>query len=190
MYTFIFTVLDVLVIVGIFLAITRFIRVIFKRVKCIATLKKLCKKQGYTLKFHHSPFLSIFLKWHKSDFSVYTGQKIYRVKLLTFFSPRKECHFIDDHSYVCYLKSFFALSMPTKISEHPNILSYHRLPAFSDSQSENETFVLLCNPTPNEITYIEKDGSRQIADNHCAIGSVLFYDANGFCSLLESNLEK
>ena len=45
MFTFVFTVLDVLLIVGIFLAITRFIRVIFKRVKCIATLKKICKKK-------------------------------------------------------------------------------------------------------------------------------------------------
>ncbi|MBE6698743.1 MAG: hypothetical protein E7584_00650 [Ruminococcaceae bacterium] len=190
MFTFVFTVLDVLVIVGIFLAITRFIRVIFKRAKCIATLKKICKKQGYTLKFHHSPLLSIFYKWHKIDFSVHADQKIYRVKLLTFFSPRKVCHFIDDHSYVCYLKSFFALPMPTKISEHPNILSYHRLPTFSDSQSESETFVLLCNPTPNEITYIETDGSRQVADNHCTIGSFLLYNAKGFCSLLGGYLDK
>ena len=190
MYTFIFTVLDVLVIVGIFLAITRFVRVIFKRVKCIATLKKICKKQGYTLKFHHSPFLSVFFKWHKIDFSVHTNQKIYRVKLLTFFSPKKVCHFIDEHSYVCYLKSFFALPMATKVSEHINNRSYHRLPIFSTAENENEVFVLLCNPTPNEITYVEKDGSRQIADNHCVIGSIHLYNAKGFCSLLESDLEK
>lgn len=185
MYTFIFTVLDILIIVGIFLAITRFIRVIFKRAQYITTLKKICKKQGYTLKFHHSPFFSIFFKWHKTDFSVHTNQKIYHVKFLTFFSPKKVCHFIDEHSYVCYLKSFFALPMATKVSEHINTVSYHRLPTLTASQNEDEVFILLCNPTPNEITYIEKDGSRQVADNASRIGSLLVYNAKGLCALLE-----
>lgn len=190
MYTLIFTVLDVLVVVGIFLAITKAFRAIFKRIKCITTIKKICKKQGYTLKLHHSPLLSLFYKWHKIDFSVHTNQKIYRVKLLTFFSPKKVCHFVDEHSYVCYLKSFFALPMATKVSEHINNRSYHRLPAFPPRESENEVFVLLCNPTPNEMTYIEKDGSRQVADNNCTVGSVLLYNAKGFCALLESDLDK
>ncbi len=186
MFTLILLVLDIIVVSSIVLGVARLIRTLSMRAKCITNLKSVCKKQGYEFKIHHSPFLSLFFKWHKADLSIRTEEKIYTVKFLTFFSPKKVCHFVDENSYVCYLKSFFALPMATKVSEHINTVSYHRLPTFTTSQSDNEVFVLLCNPTPNEITYIDKDGSRQVADNGSRIGSLLVYNAKGLCALLES----
>ena len=186
MFTLILLVLDIIVVLSIVLGITRLVRVLSMRTKCITNLKSVCKKRGYECKIHYFPFLSVFFKWHKTDVSIRTAEKIYRVKFLTFFSSKKVCHFIDENSYVCYLKSFFALPMATKVSEHINMVSYHRLPTFATSQNEDEVFVLLCNPTPNEITYIDKDGSRQIADNGSKIGSLWIYNAKGLCALLES----
>ena len=185
MFTVILLVLDVIVVSGIVLGIVRLVRTFSMRAKCITKLKSVCKKRGHELKLHHSPFLSLFFKWHKADFSIQTAEKTYRVKFLTFFSPKKVCHFIDENSYVCYLKSFFALPLATKVSERINTTSYHRLPTFTASEDENEVFILLCNPTPNEITYIDKDGSRQVADNASRIGSLLVYNAKGLCALLE-----
>ena len=185
MFTLILLVLDVIVVSSIVLGIVRLVRVLSMRTKCITNLKSVCKKRGYELKIHHSPFLSLFFKWHKTDISIRTAEKTYKVKFLTFFSSKKVCHFVDENSYVCYLKSFFALPLATKVSEHINTVSYHRLPTLTASQNEDEVFILLCNPTPNEITYIEKDGSRQVADNGSKIGSLLVYNAKGLCALLD-----
>ena len=82
---------------------------------------------------------------------------------------------------------FFALPMASSVSEDIRFISYHQFPKIIKKEpvSENDKYIILFNPIPNEITYIAKDGSKQIAGNGAMLEEFYIYNGKGFCSLLD-----
>ena len=186
MLSVLFMILDLLLAFFIVLTIFRFIRVVFMRLKFIHNIKTICKNEKYLLELHRFPLTSVFYKSGKIDLTVKTPNDTYYIKLIASYSSKKRYHFVDSNRYVTYLKTFFVLPMATQVSENVSFVSYHEFPQINkkDSLYDNEKYVMLFNPMPNEISYIEKDGSKQIAGNGSRIGEFYVYNGKGFCSCI------
>jgi hypothetical protein len=177
--------LDIFCILFVIVAIARFIRAFCMRVKLMRQIKELCKQRDFHLKTHRNPFLSFLYKGKRFDFTIETPQKTYVVKLITCFSKIKIYHFIDEESYVTYFKTFIVLPMATKVTEGVHWSCYHRFPRLEKAEGDNVTHVLLFNPAPNDITYIDKKGLTQIAGNDTVIGDLQLFNGKGFLNAIE-----
>ena len=149
-------------------------------------LKTVCKGKNILVQVHRWPILSVLFKSSKIDFTVQTNDVVYLVRFLTSFSNKKVLHFVDERNYVSYLKTFTALPMATKVSEHINFASFHRLPASKKEHSDvaNQIYVLLFNPTPNNITCLVNGTMTEIG-NGSPIGKLVAYNGKGFCAMLD-----
>ena len=186
MITFILTLLDILLVLFVILFLMRLTRALVMRGLFMRKLKAVCKKKQFTLQIHRFPFLSIFWKSSKVDLTVTTSETVYHVKFLTSLSSKKVLHFIDETNYISYLKTFTALPMATKVSEHIQFASFHRLPTIK--QKVAGEYVLLFHPTPNNITAIVNGILTEIG-NGTQIGQLRAYNGRGFCSMLGQIME-
>ena len=188
MFTFLVMLLDVsaLLILAVFLV--QCIRAVIMRALLVHKLKKICGSQNYQIQKHRCLFLSILFKSSKVDLSIHTGDQVYHVRFLASLSSKKVFHFVDEYNYISYLKTFTALPMATKVSEQINFATFHRLPVGERKLpiSSNDTYVLLFNPTPNNITSVV-DGTTTEIGNGTKIGTLVAYNGKGFCDMLKNN---
>lgn len=188
MFTFLVMLLDVsaLLILAVFLV--QCIRAVIMRALLVHKLKKICGSQNYQIQKHRWLFLSILFKSSKVDLSIHTGDQVYHVRFLASLSSKKVFHFVDEYNYISYLKTFTALPMATKVSEQINFAMFHRLPVGERKlpTSSNDTYVLLFNPTPNNITSVV-DGTTTEIGNGTKIGTLVAYNGKGFCDMLKNN---
>lgn len=186
MISIILMLLDIFLAFFIILTIFRFFRVVIMRTKLIKNIKKVCTMKNYTLEICRFPLISVFYKSGKIDLIIKTPQDVYYIKLVSSFSSKKVFHFVDSTNYITYLKMFFALPMASSVSEDVRFVSYHQFPKIikKNPVSENDKYIILFNPVPNEITYIAKDGSKQIAGNGAILEEFYIYNGKGFCTLL------
>lgn len=193
MFTLLIMTIDILLAFFIVLTIIRLVRVICIRLKLMYKINSICKNKKYTLKKVRFPLTSIFYRSKKIDFTVTANGTVYHVKFISSLSSKKVYHFIDENSYVTYLKIFFVLPLAKKESESIHFSSYHRFPSVKKAKKENteyDKYVLLFNPLPSEITYLAEYGPNQIAVNGSQIGDFFIYNGNGFCSLLQEHKPK
>ena len=179
---------DLLLYALIILTIYRLARAILMRLSFIRKIKKICNDKQYTIKKLRSPLLSIFYKSDKIDLILDTKDTVYNIKFMSSLSRKKVYHFVDTKNYITYLKMYFALPMATKFNESILFLSYHRFPAVEKKQGDNEKYVILFNPIPNEITHIGDDGARHITANGAKIEDFYIYNAKGFCSFIKDGM--
>ena len=187
MLTIILMLLDILLAFFIVLGAFRFIRVIFMRIKLVKNLKSICNNKNFVLTKSRSPFISIFYKSRKMDMTINADDTVYHIKFISSFSKKKIYHFVDENNYITYSKIYFALPMAKDASTIPVFMSSHMFPNVEKSENLDEKHVFLFNPMPNEITYIDKNGSKQIAGNGSLIGDFYVYNAKGFCKTLEED---
>lgn len=187
MFTIILMILDIWFIIFIPLSIIRLIRVIIMRISFIRKLRSICNKKRYQIKIHRFPLASVFYKSKKIDLSIIAPDMTYHVKLVASFSSKKVYHFVDKNNYVTYMKTFFMLPMARKVSENIGFVSFHRMPDIEKPyrQAANAKYILLFNPLPNEITYVDENGRREIAGNGTKLQNVYIYNGKGFCSLID-----
>ena len=177
--------LDLLIVYFAVLYLFRTVKAIIGRKRLIKQIKKICRERKHRLTLHRSPIASIFRLSKKTDLSVETHERVYHVKLFSCLARKKIYHFVDRNSYVTYLKVYFALPFAAKASESLLFSTFHRFMAEVPSDGEKESFVLLFNPVPNDVTYIDETGMRRVAGNGSFIDSMLVCNAKGFCELIE-----
>ena len=185
MATFILMLLDVLVVLFLARFLVQLVRVMVMRTLFMYRIRSVCKTKNFQLEVHRWSLMSVFFKSSKIDLTIQTSDTVYRVKFLASFSSKRVFHFVDENNYVSYLKTFTALPMATKISEHIHFASFHRFPTYEKKRVEdkNEIDVLLFNPTPNSITCVS-DGTMTEAGNGTKIGNLFAYNGKGFCSVI------
>lgn len=187
MFSIILMLLDILFIFFVILYLIRLIRVIVMRISFICRLKKICNAKRYQIKIHRFPLTSVFYKSKKIDLSIIAPDLTYHVKLIASLSSKKVYHFVDKNNYVTYLKTFFMLPMARSVSENIGFVSFHRMPDIQKPAREasNTRYILLFNPLPSEITYIDENGRRETAGNGTKLQDVYIYNGKGFCSLID-----
>ena len=185
MFTLAIMLLDLFVLFFIILTAYRLVRAILMRVGFMRRLKAICNDKKYTLKKNRSPIISLFYKSDKIDFVVDTNDTVYNVKFISSLSRKKVYHFVDETNYITYLKFYFALPMATKFNESILSLTYHKFPRVEKKWADNEKYIMLFNPVPNDITYIAKDGARHTLDNGEMLGDFVVYNGKGFCSFFK-----
>lgn len=183
----IFMLLDILIIFFAVLYIFRFIRAFFMRVKLVRQIKKICKEQKHRLTVHRSPIASLFRLSKKTDLTIDAYTAIYHVKFFTALSHKKIYHFVDSHNYITYLKLYFALPFAAEASESLLFPSFRRFKPNIPELGEKEKYILLFNPMPNDVTYVDKNGTRQVASNGSAVNQLYIYNGKGFCELIADN---
>jgi len=183
----IFMFLDILIIFFSILYTFRFIRAFFMRRKLIKQIKRICKDRKHRLLIHRSPLASLFRLSKKTDLSVDVGSEIYHVKFITALSHKKIYHFVDRHNYITYLKIYFALPFAAKADESLLFSKFRRFKTDMCNLGEKEKYVLLFNPVPNDITYIDQTGTSRVAGNGTVIDGLHVYNAKGFCELINCN---
>ncbi len=192
MLTFMIMLLDTVTILLLFLFLLRLLRAVWMRAIFMHRIKLVCQTQNLELTVHRCPFLSVLFKSSKIDLTVRTEREAYHVKLFASLSSKRVLHFVDENNYVSYVKTFTALPMATKISEHTNFAVFHRFPPIERKQEEEReaVYVLLFNPTPNNIVSA-CEGTLIEVGNGSRIGSLWAYNGKGFCAMLDqsSNFE-
>lgn len=186
MFSFILMMLDTAVILLSLLFLYRFLRVIVMRVIFMHRLRSVCRTRNFRLTVHRRLFPSLFCRSSKADLTVGTENCVYYLKFLASFSSKQVFQFVDENNYVSYVKTFTALPMATKISEHTQMTAFHRLPTLERKNAEGKEgiYVLLFNPTPNNILSIIEGKLIEIG-NGSPIGSLRAYNGRGFCAMLE-----
>ena len=188
MFTIAIIILDILLALFIVLTVAGLFRAVFMRLRLIKEINSICAHKKYTLKKLRHPLTSIFYKSKKIDLTVTTSDTVYHIKFVSALSSKQIYHFIDENNYITYFKTYFALPMATKASESTHFLSYHWFPTVDKTKESGNKYVLLFNPLPNEISYIAKDGSSQIASTGSMIGDFYVYNGKGFCSLINDTI--
>ena len=185
MFSFIIMLLDTVTVLLAALLLFRFLRAVCMRTVLMYRIKAVCRAQNLALTVHRLPFWSILIKSSQIDLSVKSEKQVYHVKFLASLSSKRVFHFVDEHNYITYLKTFTALPMATKISEHIQFASFHRFPVLERKQAEEReaVYVLLFNPTPNNILCI-CEGTLTEVGNGTRIGSLYAYNGKGFCAML------
>ncbi len=186
MFTFVIMLLDTMTILWMSLFLLRLLRAIWMRAGFMRQIKLVCQIRNLELTVYRWPFLSVLFKSSKIDLTVRTEKYAYHVKLFTSLSSKRVFHFIDENNYVSYIKTFTALPMATKISEHINFSVFHRIPPTERKQDEGReaVYILLFNPTPNNIVSI-CEGTLTEVGNGSRIGSLWAYNGKGFCAMLD-----
>ncbi len=190
MFSFMLMMLDTAVILLSLLFLYRFLRVIVMRMIFMYRLRSVCRTRNFHLTVHRRLFPSLLFKSSKADLTVGAGNCVYHLKFLASFSAKRVFQFVDENNYVSYVKTFIALPMATKISEHTQLTAFHRLPTLERKNAEGKEliYVLLFNPTPNNIISICEGTFTEIG-NGSPIGSLRAYNGRGFCTMLAQSHE-
>ena len=185
MFSFVLMMLDTAVILLSVLFLYRFLRMIVMRVMFMHRLKSVCRTRNFHLTVHRRLFPSLLFRSSKVDLTVGTESCVYYLKFLASFSSKRVFQFVDETNYISYVKTFTALPMATKISEHTHLTTFHRLPKLERKTEEGKEgiYVLLFNPTPNNIISVIEGRLTEIG-NGSPIGSLRAYNGRGFCTML------
>ena len=184
----IFMLLDILIVVFSVLYVFRLIRALSMRNKLIRQIKGICKSKKHRLMIHRSPIASIFRLSKKTDLTVETGNVTYHVKFFTTLSKKKIYHFVNRNNYITFLKIYFALPFAIKASESILFSAFHRFETDTPEAHENEKYILLFNPVPSDVTYIDPVGAHRVAGNGTVMDGLCVYNAKGFCELIDSEI--
>lgn len=136
------------------------VRVFFKRVKCMFSIRSLCRKHGLTFRAGHPAWFlgSRYLKG--CDFLIEGADAVFAVKLFGCFWPLKILIFRERGEYFFRARSAFLAPILEVFDGYPHVLpEYH----FPEADGKEVRRVLLVNPMPLEIRFQPSSGLESIS---------------------------
>ena len=178
-----------LLIIGIWVAYT-ILKIPTKRLFLILKLKSICKKQVYDITVK-----SMFKRENEPDIIIKTGDRGYRVFILTTRFHRVRYHFPNDEYFEIMGKGV-SLLPGRHISGHnnvpKNVATFHY--EFYKTEYDNFdltddgsglTTVLLIHPIPLEVSSVKKCETVHLWNGDELYNGVIFYSGGGFKELLK-----
>ncbi len=185
--------LDLFLLAYVVFALFNYMRAFVKRLLFMAKLKKMARGKHWTVRFTRSPFASFFRYSKKPDIVLLTDDTEFVIRYVTAISRKRQYHFASEEHLVTYAQTAYALPMAVKTSEMNGNLKYFHLPELTPlpdpTAGRRRVHVLLFNPAPVNITYINEGGRQEIAGDTSRIGGWTTCGASGFFRFIvpESN---
>ena len=151
-------------------------------------LRTICNEKKYKIKFLRNPILSFFKISSIPDVTVKTNEAEYLLRFITCRNRKRIWYFINDKIYVRVFRVFFAtpgaprhapIDLSKKLGHIPPIDK-----KYADPRTKNMIPVLLFNPSPVEINYLDEENQKLVAGNGSVIHGQTVYNANGFLNIL------
>ena len=179
--------------------VARYITIILKRQRLIGKLKKLCRKNGYSMRLHRGRFASVFITKSIPDLTIETSECIYEVNLLT-TRFRHVCYQFVDKVNMKIIKSRRGVYLanirrpsPAATVDRISVIRNVRLP-YNESYLElaRKTEkpvknVLMIFPAPDELTAIKENGIVSPGNGDFLYNSFYVYFLEGFLQNLSAN---
>jgi len=172
------TIVFSLVGIWLFLILTRTVR---KRLIFIQKLKKVCRKKGYRLHIYRNLLFPLKKYTNRADFSVEATGTFYEVMLFPARRRLVKYRFLKEGEVE--LETRF---LKNRIKQIYNIKPRVRVKKYGFEGAEGAVKVLLLNPVPYEMYYLDKKDFKVYP---CGSGAEFFgysaYTGNGFIKMLE-----
>lgn len=169
------------------------IRAIFERIRLIHHLKKICRKNGYTISQIRHPILSVFLqKDHEAHFTMEVNGKHYACKLIACIFRNAQMVFVDETLGYFQSGMYFRTKFRATFYGSAKIRFYH------DFQSDADEKFLIVSPKPARIlaakyevayqtdkkTVLREIEKHRILDNADKVYDATLYTDQGFLNVL------
>ena len=169
------------------------IRAIFERIRLIHRLKKICRKNGYTISQIRHPILSVFLqKDHEAHFTMEVNGKHYACKLIAGIFRNAQMVFVDETLGYFQSGMYFRTKFRATFYGSAKIRFYH------DFQSDADEKFLIVSPKPARIlaakyevayqtdkkTVLREIEKQRILDNADKVYDATLYTDQGFLNVL------
>jgi len=161
------------------------IRAIVLRARFYIKLKNICDSKGYLLRKNRPLFASFFIMSKKADIFIEANGTYYFVRLLTCFAYRRAYHFINERRYIRFARFGYILPMTKNINKISFFETMKTMPAFTKERGENVKQILLFNPSPMEIFWLdEKRMNKALVWDGMEMYGWNVFGAKGFLDLL------
>lgn len=135
-------------------------RLLFKRVKCAASLRRLCRKKGLTFRAMHPLWFLGSRYLQGCDFLMEDADTVFAVKLFGCFWPLKSLIFRERGEYFFRAHSSFLAPILEVFDGYPHVLPAYHFPA---AESKDVRPILLLNPMPLEVLLQPSSGLETIS---------------------------
>lgn len=136
------------------------IRVFFKRLRCMFSIRRLCRKQGLVFHAAHPLWFLGSRYLRGCDFLIEGAQTVFAVKLFGCFWPLKALIFRERGEYFFRARSAFLGPILEVFDGYPHTLPEYRFPA---EECKTVRRILLVNPMPLEIRFQPSNGLESIS---------------------------
>ena len=169
------------------------IRALFCRIRWIHRLKKICRKNGYTISQIRRPILSVFLqKDHEAHFTMEANGKRYACKLITSIFRNAQMVFVDETLGYFQSGMYFRPKFRATFYGSAKIKFYHDFEAQADEK------FLIVSPRPARIlaskyeiayqtdkkTVLREIEKSRVLDNADKVYDATLYTDQGFLNVL------
>ena len=172
------------------LILFRLARTVRKRTSFRRRLKKLCRKNGYSLTAEQNFFASLIWSGNREDLILETEKKVYLIRFLTVRKYRSSLY-LESGELLRLVKRPLN-SRFTDIFDFRPRAKYYPMEfqnAQSPEGSEKERVqVLLINPVCEEIKYKLKDGGYETTGNGGEHFGFVVFTASGFLEALKREM--
>ena len=179
---------SILVVFCVIKGIYNFAKTFILRFSFTRKLNKLCAEKKYKISYPRSPYASIFKCSSAPDIALKTPEKEYLIRLFTCRQRKRIFFFINANTYIKVFRVFFALPGSRRHDPFDIIKTLGQLPdpdsSFTKPTSLEKVRVLLFNPAPAEINYIDENNNKLIAGNGSVIHGWTVYSAEGIINAL------
>lgn len=166
------------------------IRVFVIRASFMKKVNKKCVEKMYSIT-HPRTFLASIIKTSSTpDMIIRTPENEFIVRFITCRQRKRMWYFVNAEYYVRVLRVYFNFPGSKRYDPMDLNRKMGRLPPIDNKYSDESnnsaktTLVMLFNPSPVEINYIDENNKKFIAGNGSVIYGWTVYDGNAFLSLL------
>lgn len=170
-----------------------FLRGIAFRIVFMNKLQKQCSKLEYKIEKKRSFFASFFRFSDTPDIIITTSHEKYMLRFFCCLSKKRFYYFVSSEYYIRSFQIFTLLPMAIKFdSPHFFACRKHMCPFKEDYTKDALTaqtkLVILINPVPSSIYYLNKDnqGQSSVVDG-AKVGNWSMYSGKGFLNLLRND---
>lgn len=136
------------------------VRFFFKRVRCMLSIRRLCRKHSLSFRAAH-PLWFLGSRYLKGiDFLIEGADTVFAVKLFGCFWPLKSLIFRERGEYFFRARSAFLAPILEVFDGYPHMLPEYQFP---EAEGKEVRRILLVNPMPLEIRFQPSNGLESIS---------------------------
>ena len=148
----------VLIVLALIVGVMGF-RLFFKRVRCLVSIRRLCRKKGLIFRACHPLWFLGSRYWKGCDCLIEGAEEIIAVKCFGCFWPLKKLVFREHGEYFFRAHSTFLKPLLEIFDGYPHALPAYRFPAPGEKRQRN---MLLINPSPLDMCLQPSSGVERV----------------------------
>ena len=167
------------------------LRAFFIKRETLSKLNALCKRKGYKTERHRGMLSTMLTMPKKTDMTVRTPEKEYRIRFITCRYRFKSYHFATVEHIVTWFPQVIKMISKKSDSFYKIFTSYRYCPRLRINESEDERVenILIFDPSPLELTKANEHGFHIPVEDGDKIGPYTAYRAKAFLVMLSTSVQ-